>query len=669
MGGALTLLDACVLLASLVGVMAVGLWAGRKEDTTADYFLAGREARWWGVAGSIFGTNVSENHIVGMMGIGFSVGFAQSHFELGAIAGLMVLCYGFLPVYRALRLYTLSDYLRQRYDERAAALYTVLMLVFIVLVMMVQGFYIGSRSLNVLLAPPADEAMSVSSPSGSGGLAAGREIVRPRIDFGAYAAGVLLLATIAATYTVVGGLKAVIWTDVIQSVLLLVAGIIVAMLVFSQPEIGGWSGMRALDRQAAAGAEIGQPPAGADAAGRKLRLYLPSDHGELPWTGVLSGLLVLHFFYWGTNQFIVQRALAARSDNDARQGIVVAGFLKLLIPFFSIGGGIAAYYLFQRRLPGVRIDSDAAFTEVVKLVVPRGLGIMGIIAAGLFGAILSSIDSMMNSAATLVTFDVYHRYVNPDASERRLICVGRVSILAFVAISACVAIFLLDANSTDHFFLVIVDQQSYLVPGLVVAFFLGILWPRATATSAFVTILLGPIFSALLHTGYGLAAQGHLLEGGALAGDAPTLLRWFGPQLNTFHRVAATVLFCLVLQVLVSLVTRPHPQKGRLTWAGLGGHDRQATWRIACRLAFSIMLLLVLAMAVVSGKVAPSTAAWLAGAWTFLVGLRFAWESAELKGSRPDVSRESKVGRLLGEDRFWAGLLCGLAVFILFYFY
>ena len=291
-----------------------------------------------------------------MMGIGFTVGFAQSHFELGAIAGLMLLCYGFLPVYRKLRLFTLTDYLRQRYDERSAAVYALFMIIVMVLVQMVHGLYIGSRSLNVLLASDTAEAG-----------------VRAEIGFGAYVLGVVVLAIVSASYTIFGGLKAVIWTDVIQSVLILLAGVFVAVLVFSQPEIGGWSGMRQLDRQVTQAEiltdnerrelQIG----GAD----KMRLYLPSSHADLPWSGVLTGLMVLHFFYWGTNQFIVQRALGAASDEDARRGIVCAGFLKLLIPFFAIGGGIAAYYLFQFRMPGVQIDSDAAFTEVVKLVVEQ----------------------------------------------------------------------------------------------------------------------------------------------------------------------------------------------------------------------------------------------------------------------------------------------------------
>ncbi len=152
MENALTSLDLIIFLAALVAAMAIGLIAGRKEETAEDYFLAGRKLPWWGVAGSIFGSNVSANHLVGMMGIGFGVGFAQSHFEVGAIAGLMLLCYGFLPVYRALNVYTLSEYLGRRYDERSRLLYAVISVLVMVVVLMVPALYVGARTTCILLA-------------------------------------------------------------------------------------------------------------------------------------------------------------------------------------------------------------------------------------------------------------------------------------------------------------------------------------------------------------------------------------------------------------------------------------------------------------------------------------------------------------------------------------
>ena len=291
-------IDYVVFVIALLGVMAVGMIVGRKEETAEDYFLAGRKLPWYGIAGSIFGSNVSANHLVGMMGIGFSIGFAQSHFELGAIAALLLLCYGLLPVYRKLNLYTLSDYLGKRFDERSRIAYTLLMILIMAVVQMVPGLYIGSRSICFLL---GGDALDVVVGSDS----------KTLVNDSFYTVFVIALGVISATYTILGGLKAVVWTDVIQSVLMLISGIGVALVTFM--EFGGWDAMMVADKNA-----------GIDA---KMHLYLPVDHPELPWTGALTGLMFMHCFYWGTNQFIVQRALAARSDREARIGIIAAGYL------------------------------------------------------------------------------------------------------------------------------------------------------------------------------------------------------------------------------------------------------------------------------------------------------------------------------------------------------
>jgi SSS family solute:Na+ symporter len=273
--GALSTPDMVVFVASLLAVMALGLWAGRKEDTSEDFYLAGRSTRWWGVAGSIFGSNVSANHIVGMMGVGFSVGFAQSHFEITAIAGLLLLAYGFLPVYRKLNVYTLSEYLSRRYDDRCRVLYALVMIFTLVVIQIVPGFYIGSRSLNILL---ADDTMAIAaapdSQAGTDGDPAETPAVarHAQIGFRHYVLGILVMMFVAGTYTILGGLKAVIVTDVIQSVMMLVGGVVVAVLTFTRPEIGGWAGMRALDA--------------APEARDMMHLYLPSNHKDLPWSGV-----------------------------------------------------------------------------------------------------------------------------------------------------------------------------------------------------------------------------------------------------------------------------------------------------------------------------------------------------------------------------------------------
>ena len=644
MGDAFTVLDLAIFFAALVGVMAVGLIAAHKEDTAEDYFLAGRGIRWWGVAGSIFGSNVSANHMVGMMGIGFSVGFAQSHFELGAIFGLMALCYGFLPVYRRLRVYTLSEYLGRRYDDRSRLAYALIMVTLMVVVQMVPGLYIGARSMCLLMGGRAVEIVvdETSEPAGDATEPAAAAFATKRnVNRAYYSAFILALAVVAAGYTILGGLKAVVWTDVIQTVMMLLAGIAVAVLTFMK--IGGWGAMMALD---AAGAE-------------KMRLYRPMNDPDLPWTGVLTGLMAMHCFYWGTNQFIVQRALAARSDREARLGIIAAGFLKLLIPFFAIGTGVAAFYLFQEEFPNQAIAPDAAFSELVKLVIlPIGPGIIGLIAAGLIGAILSSIDSMMNSAATIVAIDFYQRYVNPQATDRQMIRVGRWSIVAFVTLAAGLAIAVMNPNSEENFFLQIADYSNYLTPGILVAFLLGMFWRRATATSAIVTIVAGVLFSVLVQWGYD-----------GLLGTDPAVAAWLGEKLSFFHRVVAVIGLCLVVQVIVSLLDQPDREKGRLVWTDLGGHAPADLVRLLGVIGSSLGWFAVLGVAMVTQWLSPTAAGVLAALWTLAMFLGTLLRSPSRSRAGTDAPVTSLAATLLRDDRFWAGILCALAVLMHFFFY
>ena len=530
----LTAFDISIFLASILVVLGIGLWAGRKEESTKDFYLAGKNVPWWGVAGSIFGTNVSAEHLIGMLGIGYSIGFAQAHFEYGAIAGLLILGFVFLPLYRGMGLYTLSEYLAKRYDERSSVLYSAFNILTIVIVRMALGFYIGARALSYLLDGTA-------------------------LEIG-YSAGILIFAAVTATYTVVGGLKAVIWTDFMQSVLLLLAGIFVAALVFAQPEIGGLGGLLAKD-------------SALPEAQQKFHLYLPPDHPQLPWTGVFTGLLIIHIFYWSTNQFIAQRALAARSEFDARMGIIAAGFLKLLIPFISIATGVAAGFLFESRLAAGELAAlplpDDAFPLLVQMIVPAGYGLVGIITAGLIGAILSSIDSMMNSGATLFTFDFYKRFVDPRASDRRLILVGRIAISGFVLVAACIAALIYTEDAADNFFLKVPAQIGHVVPGMAVAFLAGVLWRRASASGAFWGMLVSPAFSFAIEWAYGVWA-------GGASPFAGTLREALGPQLNFLHRTALTAAFALLVMALASWrADSPKPVIDRYTW----GHRSKARRR------------------------------------------------------------------------------------------
>ena len=694
----LSTLDYIIFFATLIGAMLVGFIVGRKEDTSEDYFLAGRSIRWFGVAGSIFGSNVSANHMIGMLGVGFSIGFAQSHFELGAIAGLLLMCYGFLPVYRKLKVYTLSEFLEHRYDHRSRLMYAIIMVILMAFVQMVPALYIGSRTICELMgndaivteANPSTGTESETSETGPKvkGNRTVAEIAQPNkvkrsVNMTYYSWFVIALAVIAASYTILGGLKAVVYTDVIQSVLMLIAGIAVALFTFN--EIGGWGAMIAFDSAAASS---------------KMDLYLPTNHPQLPWTGVLTGLMFMHCFYWGTNQFIVQRALAATSDKEARIGIIAAGFLKLLIPFFAIATGVAAYYLFQNaaQFKGQQIDPDTAFPVLVNtLISPLGMGLVGLIAAGLIGAILSSIDSMMNSAATIITIDIYQRYLKPDASDQEMIRMGRYIIITLMAAAALMAIYVINPNSEANFFLTIADYSNYLTPGLLVAFLLGIFWKRGTTNAAFVAILAGVAFSVIVpkvydsnmsRTEYDLVLsenedletmvskmerkkfpdklqemtipelETHLASNIQIS----SLQKTFGPKLNFFHRVIFVIGLTAILYIVISYFEQPDPEKSRITWTDLGGHDPGHLKSLGLTILVSVAIYALLGWLMVSGSLDQVIAAFIAAGWTMAAYAR------QVLRTKQDENQDG-IFLLLRDERSLAGLLAAIAMFMMYYFY
>ena len=709
----LGLLDYIIFFGTLIGVMLIGLWAGREDKSSEDYFLAGRSIRWFGVAGSIFGSNVSANHMVGMLGIGFSIGFAQSHFELGAIAGLLLMCYGFLPVYRKLKIYTLSEFLEKRFDHRSRLMYAVIMVVLMAFVQMVPALYIGSRTICELMGgnaivteevvtsveseraavPPT--AAALDAPAGRKAESTLAELARSaktkrKVNMTYYIWFVIALGVIAASYTVLGGLKAVVYTDVIQSVLMLLAGIGVAFATFHA--IGGWGEMMALDTAAGASS--------------KMNLYLPSNHPDLPWSGVLTGLMFMHCFYWGTNQFIVQRALAATSDKEARTGIIAAGFLKLLIPFFAIATGVAAFYLFETSsdFQDLQIDPDTAFPILInKLIKPIGLGLVGLIAAGLIGAILSSIDSMMNSAATIITVDVYKRYFRHQATDREMIRIGQIVIVVLMIAASAIAILVINPNSEKNFFLTIADYSNILTPGLLVTFLLGIFWKRGTQLAAFVTILAGIVFSLVVPSlynsdmprgAYDLAMTENSqleakvqqmniknippqLQGMKLADleqhldqqvrpQITPLMRYCGPRLNFFHRVLFVILLSGIVFVAVSQLHPPDPQKSRITWTDLGGHAPDYLRFLGLTILVSILVYASLGWFMYQGQLDQTIAALLAAAWTLAAYLRVILSR---KGNADTAQQQGIAHQLLHDERTMAGLLAATAMFMMYYFY
>jgi SSS family solute:Na+ symporter len=380
----------------------------------------------------------------------------------------------------------------------------------------------------------------------------------------------VFLCLVTCSYTLVGGLGAVVVTDAVQTVLMLSAGLLVAFLTFSQPEIGGFFGLLSLD-------------ASAPAAQQKMHLYLPSAHPDLPWSGALTGLVFLHFFYWTTNQYLVQRTLAARSDEDARVGVLAAGFLKLTIPFFSTACGVAGGYLFRQRLASTTVLPDDAFLHLVDLVVPVGYGLTGLIIAGITAATFSSIDSMMNSASTLFTLDIYKKYLRPQASDRALVRTGRITVVTLAVLGGLLALVTYDPGGAGNFFL-------------------GVFWPRASLRGAVATMAAAPVFGVLAE----------LLYDRVLA-DVPAIAMVLGSRLNFLHRVCAVALACSLVHVVVS---RRWPDRTSRATAGLVAP--RLPWQ---RIGLWGLTQLVLIACIHVAGLSPRAAAVPAAATTLLVFL------------------------------------------------
>lgn len=599
-------IDWLVFGALVLLLIAGGVWAGRKKKNAEEYFMAGRSLRWWSVAGSIYGANVSLSQIIGMLGIGYSIGFAQSHYEILAIPAILLLCYIFIPVYRRRGVFTLSAYLAHRYGATARLIYS-LSIIGIILILLVGGLYIGSRQLGLLFNTA-------------------------QFHF-SYLQGIVLIAIISCCLIVWGGMSSLVVTENIISLLMVSSLILVGWFTLSREEIGGLTGLLQLDKGVA-----GQ---------NKMTLYLPSHHPDLPWTGVFSGLLVLQGFFWTTNQFEVQRVLSARTNRDAQLGALLAGMLKLTIPFFSIAAGVAAAYLFKHTWHLEGVKPDDAFLILMSKVVPAGSGLYGWILAGLTAAIFSSIYSMLNAASTLITVDVYQQYVHKAASDQQMVRAGRWSVVVLTALAALLAFFTFTPTSSGNFFLELSRNTSYLKPGIVAIFFWGVISRKIHPASAVPVLILSPILSVGVELVYAVASN-----------SFPSLQATFGAQLNFMHRVMLVFIGCVVLQWLISkrlnILKGEPPAVNTIDVLTL----KNDWWK---PLAWFVLIQVIGCLSIQWGTKA-AWVAWPAAVGTFLLFIPSLLHHKEI----PAGESENTTGKSV---HLFAGLLSAVTIWILYYFY
>lgn len=466
--------DIIAFIAFIALVVGVSLYASRKEETTEDYFLAGRGLSWWLIGLSLIASNISSEHFIGMSGKGFSLGLAIASYEWMAAVTLIIVALFFLPRFLRAGIYTIPEFLEYRYDRTSRLIMALYMMVFYVIVTLATVLYSGALALSSIF----------------------------NIDI---LTGIWVIGLLAGAYTVYGGLKAVVWSDLIQGTALILGGAVVMFLGFGEMGVrfgGGDTGSMLLNITNGMGSFF-------ELSKDKLHTVLPADHPELPWVAVfIGGLWIPNLYYWGLNQFITQRTLAAKSLLEGQKGILFAATIKLVIPFIVVFPGIMAFQLYGDEVLAASGTGDGAYPYLLRQLLPAGL--MGVMFAALFGAVMSTLDSLLNSAATIFTMDIYRPYFAPDAPPAKYVKVGRLTTAVLVVIGCLWAPVV---GSFDSVFDYIQKFGGLIQPGILGAFLFGILWKKVPSHAVNVAMVINiPIYAVLL-----LVDEFVLPEGGKLA--------------------------------------------------------------------------------------------------------------------------------------------------------
>lgn len=487
--GHLAPLDWTLIFLYFVVILTVGWWvAGRKKAThesSTGYFLAGRNVGWFVVGAALFASNIGSEHLVGLAGTGYGSGVAVGQFEVLASLILLILGWLFVPFYLKSGVFTMPEFLERRYSEGARWYLAVISIVGYVLTKISVTLYAGGIVYQVLVG-------------------------------GSFWTGALVIVVATGLYTVLGGLRAVLYTEMLQTFMLLGGAILVTVIGLG--ELGGWGAMRA------------------SVEASFFDMWLPASHPDFPWTGILFGAPILGVWYWCTDQFIVQRVLSARDVDNARRGTIFGGFLKLLPVFLFVIPGILALALTQSGRLDVS-QADQALPEMIKVLLP--VGIRGLVVAGFLAALMSSLAAVFNSCSTLFTWDIY-RKLRPRASEEQLVLVGKVATGVLVLFGLAWIPFM--QYISDRLYVYLQSVQAYISPPIAAVFLVGVFWRRVNAQGAIASLIAGFVL--------GMGRLVLELDKGSLAGA----LHWYA-DLNFLHFAILLFAACTVVLVVVSLAT------------------------------------------------------------------------------------------------------------------
>ena len=450
--------DYLVFIAYAILILGVGLWVSRDkkghENNAEDYFLASKSLPWWAIGASLIAANISAEQFIGMSGSGFASGLAIASYEWMAAITLIIVGKYFLPIFIEKGLYTIPEFVEKRYSTNLKTILAVFWIALYVFVNLTTVLYLGALALETIMGVPM-------------------------------VYGVMGLALFAAAYSLYGGLSAVAWTDVIQVIFLVLGGLVTTYLALNYVSNGNGF---------LAGLNVVY-----ETVPERFAMILDKSNPEfknLPGLGVLvGGMWVANLYYWGFNQYIIQRTLAAKSLKEAQKGILFAAFLKLLIPLIVVIPGIAAYVMINdpeimarlgaaglQNLPSLE-QADKAYPWLLQFL-PTGL--KGVAFAALAAAIVSSLASMLNSTSTIFTMDIYKQYFNKNASDRATVTTGRIS-AAVALVIACIMAPLL--GNLDQAFQFIQEYTGVVSPGILAVFMLGLFWKKTTNKGAIVGAL------------------------------------------------------------------------------------------------------------------------------------------------------------------------------------
>ena len=518
----MALLDWIVIGVFCCALIGIVLWVvSQKNDNSADYFLGGKDATWIAIGASIFASNIGSEHLIGLAGAGASSGMAMAHWE---IQGWMILILGwvFVPFYTRSMVYTMPEFLERRYNTQSRTILSVISLISYVLTKVAVTVYAGGLVFQ--------QVFGIEELWG--------------IDFFWIAA--IGLVVITAIYTIFGGMKSVLYTSVLQTPILLLGSLII--LVLGMKALGSWDQMLQL---------CDVKPNYEGATGTMIHLMRSNSDPQYPWLGALIGSAVIGFWYWCTDQYIVQRVLSGKNERESRRGTIFGAYLKLLPVFLFLIPGMIAFALHQKYagdggflplLADGTPNADAAFPTLVAKILPAG--VKGLVVCGILAALMSSLASLFNSSAMLFTIDFWKR-LKPQTSEKSLVRIGQIATVVIVVLGILWIPIMRSVGNVLYNYLQ--DVQSVLAPGIAAAFLLGICWKRASAKGGMWGLLSGIII--------GLTRLGAKVYYSNAVDPSDNWFKAVFYDFNWLFFCGVMLIVCCLIVIIVSLCTEAPDEK------------------------------------------------------------------------------------------------------------